>query len=190
MRYILIFLSGLLILTSCGRHFITDESYRQTVLEDLQAKDDVMEAAGIDLESMGLATDELEAMQFMYAYMPLGDMLNHEPGFFLDHYHMTRRALREMPWGKRVPERELRHFVLPARTNNENIDSARYFFYEELAPRVRNMSMRDAVLEVNHWCHEKAIYMPSDRRTSSPLATVKTALSAATSRVDSSPHLP
>ena len=175
MRYIFTFLSGLLILTSCGRHFITDESYRQTVLEDLQAKDDVMNAAGIDLESMGLATDELEAMQFMYAYMPLGDMLNHEPGFFLDHYHMTRRALSEMPWGKRVPERELRHFVLPARTNNENIDSARYFFYEELAPRVRNMSMRDAVLEVNHWCHEKAIYMPSDRRTSSPLATVKTA---------------
>jgi hypothetical protein len=31
------------------------------------------------------------------------------------------------------------------------------------------------VLEVNHWCHEKAIYMPSDRRTSSPLATVRTA---------------
>ena len=35
--------------------------------------------------------------------------------------------------------------------------------------------MHDAVLEVNHWCHEKAVYMPSDRRTSSPLATVKTA---------------
>ena len=35
--------------------------------------------------------------------------------------------------------------------------------------------MYDAVLEVNHWCHEKANYQPSDARTSSPLATVKTA---------------
>lgn len=77
--------------------------------------------------------------------------------------------------GNSVPEREVRHFVLPVRVNNENLDSARYFFYEELAPRVRDLSMADAVLEVNHWCHEKAVYMPSDRRTSSPLATVKTA---------------
>lgn len=175
MRFILTFLSGLLLLTSCGRHFITDETYRKTVLEDLSAKDEVMEAAGIDLDSMGLSLDEMEAMQFLYAYMPLGDILNHEPSYFLDHYRLTRRALREMPWGSRIPEREMRHFVLPPRTNNENIDSARYVFYEELAPRVRNLSMRDAVLEVNHWCHEKAIYMPSDRRTSSPIATVKTA---------------
>ncbi|MDD3062120.1 MAG: transglutaminase domain-containing protein, partial [Massilibacteroides sp.] len=33
----------------------------------------------------------------------------------------------------------------------------------------------DAVLEVNHWCHEKVIYTPSDSRTSSPLASVRTA---------------
>ncbi|MDR0756291.1 MAG: transglutaminase-like domain-containing protein, partial [Tannerella sp.] len=36
-------------------------------------------------------------------------------------------------------------------------------------------SLRDAALEVNHWCHEKVVYTPSDARTSSPLATVKTA---------------
>ena len=36
-------------------------------------------------------------------------------------------------------------------------------------------SLHDAVIEVNHWCHEKVIYTPSDARTSSPLASVKTA---------------
>ena len=35
--------------------------------------------------------------------------------------------------------------------------------------------MYDAVLEVNHWCHEKVIYTPTDIRTSAPMATVKTA---------------
>ena len=175
MKHIVIFMSGLMLLTSCCQHFMAEESYRQTVLEDFSAKEEIMKAAGIDLEAMGLRMDEKEALQFLYAYMPLGDILNHEPSFFLDHYRMTRRALKELPWGSSIPEREVRHFILPGRVNNENIDSARYVFYPELAPRVKDMSMMDAVLEVNHWCHEKAIYMPSDRRTSAPLATVKTA---------------
>ena len=48
--------------------------------------------------------------------------------------------------------------------NNEAAELINYV--NELAPRIKDMSMMDAVLEVNHWCHEKAVYMPSDRRTS------------------------
>ena len=165
----------MLALTACTSHFITDGEYRGIVADDFQSRSAIMEAAGIDLASMDLNQKEEEALEFLYAYMPLGDIVNNAPEYYLDHYRMTRRALKEMPWGKNVPEREMRHFVLPVRVNNENLDSARYVFYEELAPRIKGMSMKDAVLEVNHWCHEKAVYMPSDRRTSSPLATVKTA---------------
>ena len=168
-------LAGVLFLTSCRSHFISDDAYRAVVAGDLTARESVIKAAGIDLDSMGLSLDEREAMEFLYAYMPLGDVLNLEPEYYLEHYRMTMRALNEMPWGDDVPEREVRHFVLPVRVNNENLDSSRNVFYEELAPRIREMSMYDAVLEVNHWCHEKAVYMPSDSRTSSPLATVKTA---------------
>ena len=165
----------MLALTACTSHFITDEEYRSVVADDFQSRSSIMQAAGIDLASMDLNQKEEEALEFLYAYMPLGDIVNNAPEYYLDHYRMTRRALEEMPWGKNVPEREMRHFVLPVRVNNENLDSARYVFYEELAPRIKDMTMHDAVLEVNHWCHEKAVYMPSDRRTSSPLATVKTA---------------
>ncbi|MBQ8810095.1 MAG: transglutaminase domain-containing protein [Bacteroidales bacterium] len=165
----------MLALTACTSHFITDEEYRGIVADDFQSRSSIMQAAGIDLASMDLNQKEEEALEFLYAYMPLGDIVNNAPEYYLDHYRMTRRALKEMPWGKNVPEREMRHFVLPVRVNNENLDSARYVFYEELAPRIKDMTMHDAVLEVNHWCHEKAVYMPSDRRTSSPLATVKTA---------------
>ena len=175
MKYLLTLLSGLMLLTACNQHFITDPAYRQTVAEDLATRTAIMDAAGIDLEAMGLAQDEQEALSFLYAYMPLGDMLNMTPEYYLDHYRMTEKALDKMPWGSKIPEREVRHFVFPIRVNNENLDSSRYVFFEELAPRIKNMSMREAVLEVNHWCHEKAVYMPSDRRTSSPLATVKTA---------------
>ena len=165
----------MMLFAGCTSHFITDSEFRGKVSEDFASRSHIMEAAGIDLSAMNLETDEVEALEFLYSYMPLGDIVNRDPSFYLEHYRMTKQALKQMPWGKNVPEREMRHFVLPPRVNNENLDSARYVFLEEIAPRIKHMSMYDAVLEVNHWCHEKAIYMPSDRRTSSPLATVKTA---------------
>ena len=171
-------LSALVIVLTSGcaeEHFISDDQYRAQVESDFAARGSILDAADVDLDAMDLDEIEKEALQFLYAYMPLGDIVNHNPEYYLEHYQMMMKAREEMPWGKSVPERELRHFVLPVRVNNENLDSSRVVFFNELAPRVKDMSMKDAVLEVNHWCHEKAVYMPSDRRTSSPLATVKTA---------------
>lgn len=37
------------------------------------------------------------------------------------------------------------------------------------------MGMKDAILEVNHWCHELVTYQPSDGRTSAPLSTIRSA---------------
>ena len=42
------------------------------------------------------------------------------------------RARVEMPWGDSIPEDIFRHFVLPVRVNNENLDESRMVFYEEL----------------------------------------------------------
>ena len=67
-----VLLFGMMLLTGCSTHFISDSSYRQRVAEDLATRQDIMEAAGIDLGAMDLKTDEREAMEFLYAYMPLG----------------------------------------------------------------------------------------------------------------------
>ena len=177
-RLIFICLSAIAIVLTSGcadKHFITDDQYRAQVEADFAAREYILDASGVDLDAMNLDAMEKEALQFLYAYMPLGDVVNHTPEYYLEHYQMMMKAREEMPWGESVPERELRHFVLPVRVNNENLDSSRVVFFNELAPRIKDMSMMDAVLEVNHWCHEKAVYMPSDRRTSSPLATIKTA---------------
>ena len=80
-----------------------------------------------------------------------------------------------MSWGKNVPELLFRHFVLPIRVNNEPLDASRAYFYKELKERIKNLSMHDAILEINHWCHEKVTYQPADARTSSPLQTLRTA---------------
>ena len=122
-----------------------------------------------------MTEQQREALTFLYAYMPLGDITDYSGEFFLENIDYSLKAKEEMPWGKLIPEREFRHFVLPIRVNNENLDNSRKVFYEELKDRVKNLSLHDAVLEVNHWCHEKVVYTPSDSRTSSPLASVKTA---------------
>lgn len=165
-----------LTLSSCTEHFISDKNYRKMVEEDFQAKQTaIANPAVFKVFEEDLSVKEREAMMFLYAYMPLGDMLNMDGKYYLKNFHLTEEALSSMPWGSSIPEREMRHFILPPRVNNENLDNAREVFYHELKDRVKHLSMYDAVLEVNHWCHEKAIYTPSDARTSSPLATVRTA---------------
>lgn len=109
------------------------------------------------------------------SYLALPDRTDYSDNFYYRNYMTALQAREEMPWGESVPEREFEHFVLPVRVNNENLDTARMVFYRELRDRVKNLSMEEAILEVNHWCHEKVSYRPSDARTSSPLATMRTA---------------
>ena len=122
-----------------------------------------------------MTPEEREALTFMYAYMPIGDITDYSGDFYLKNIRSSLQARNEMPWGDSIPEDIFRHFVLPVRINNENLDESRMVFFDELKDRVKGLSLYDAVLEVNHWCHEKVIYTPSDGRTSSPLASVKTA---------------
>lgn len=118
------------------------------------------------------ALTQSEALDFLYRYMPLPDSLDYSRQFYEKNVDLAFKARNEMPWGKSVPEREFLHFVVPVRVNNENLDNSREVFYNELKDRIKGMSMKDAVLEINHWAHEKVTYRPSDPRTSSPLASV------------------
>lgn len=129
----------------------------------------------LSLSLTSTAQTSHECIDFLYKYMPQPDKADYSRAFYEDNVNATLKAKKEMPWGKIIPEREFRHFVLPIRVNNEHLDNSRIVFYDELKDRVKGLSMTEAILEVNHWCHEKATYTPSDERTSSPLATVKTA---------------
>lgn len=123
-----------------------------------------------------VAVTPQQAKDFLLSTLSLPDSADYTAAFYDDNLRATFAARNEMPWGKTVPEREFLHFVVPLRINNENLDMSRPAFYAELKDRVKNLSMKDAILEVNHWCHEKATYRPSDGRTSSPLSTVSQAI--------------
>lgn len=162
---------------ACGeQHLFSDSSELETVVLDFEAKQKKLPHGNLfEVFSRAMTPEEREALMFLYAYMPIGDITDYSGEFYLENVKQALLTRKEMPWGKNIPNREFRHFVLPVRVNNENLDSSRTVFYRELKERVQHLSLYDAVLEVNHWCHEKVIYTPSDSRTSSPLASVKTA---------------
>ena len=155
--------------------FISDTNYRNTVENIFKERVKTVGKTFYNTQKENLTADEQEALKFLYAYMPLADVTDYPTSFFADNVRMSFKAREEMPWGKNVPELLFRHFVVPIRVNNEALDNARSVFYNELKDRIKGMSMMDAIIEVNHWCHEKVTYQPSDARTSAPLATLKTA---------------
>ncbi len=167
-----------MLLSSCHRnpHFLTDRTYRQQVANDYESRLEEFSILNSQLQLDTLSRAEREALQFLYAYMPYSDLADYTPAFYLDQVRYAFTAREEMPWGKMVPEDIFRHFVLVYRVNNENLDTARQYMFHQLKERVQGMTMEQAALEVNHWCHEHVAYRAADSRTSAPLATLRTSL--------------
>ncbi|MBQ6073953.1 MAG: transglutaminase domain-containing protein [Bacteroidales bacterium] len=110
-------------------------------------------------------------INFLYANMPHPDFAAHPFEFWEANVEKTLEVRERMGWD--IPEREFRHFVLPLRVNNEPLDDFRTLYADTLCARVDGLSLEEAALEINHWCHEMATYQPSDGRTSSPLQTIR-----------------
>lgn len=165
---------------SCSQNdpsrFISDKASYERVMAAFEAKCAIVGdeyAREIDLVE---DSREADALRFLYAYMPLADITDYPVSFHLRNVRASLEARERMPWGKSVPDLLFRHFVLPVRINDEPLDDSRTVFFEELRERVAGMDMKEAVLEVNHWCHEHVTYAPSDGRTLAPLACMKNAL--------------
>lgn len=159
-------------------HFLTDKVYRIQVHEQfLKRKEEAKhrkDALFSVFEKENLSLEQKEALEFLFAYMPLYDLADYDGEFYLKQVDAAFKARDYFTWGKTIPEDIFRHFVLVYRVNNEYLDTARLVFFEELKERMKNLSMKEAALEVNHWCHEKVTYQATDGRTSSPLALVRT----------------
>ena len=113
-------------------------------------------------------------VEFLYDSMPLPDSLVFPREYWEANVAKTLEVRERMDWG--IPEREFRHFVLPLRVNNENLDDFRTAYADSLCDRVQGMTIEQAALEINHWCHERATYIPSDGRTLGPMALIRSGL--------------
>lgn len=119
--------------------------------------------------------DEAACLKYLYGYMPVSDMADYDVALFLSFVRHSLMLKSTMPWGKAMEWDIFLNYVLQYRINNENIEFFSKEFYDELEPRIKSMTMYDAVLEVNYWCFEKATYHSTDDRTASPFTVIKNA---------------
>lgn len=121
------------------------------------------------------ADTRTELLQWLRANMNRADSVNYTDSFYLKYaIEPALEAQQTLNWN--VPEHLFRSFVLPIRVNNEALDNHRPLIFNELKDSLAGLTMEQAILKVNHWCHSKATYQPSDGRTRSPLATMASAL--------------
>ncbi|MGC1390682.1 MAG: transglutaminase domain-containing protein [Bacteroidales bacterium] len=171
-------LMTLLLLSCSDNHLINNRQYLLITEQAFNQKKVLAKSRDSALFSVfnrRLSTKQSEALKFLYAFMPLSDLADYNGDFFLANIDMSLRAQSESLWGKKIPEEVFLHYVLPCRINNENLDSFRIDFYNELMTRIKGKDIGEAALEINHWCHEKVSYQPADDRTSGPISTILSA---------------
>ena len=119
--------------------------------------------------------DESFCLKYLYAYMPLTDMADYSPQLFLKFVRHSLKVRNLMTWGKSISDIDFLNYVLQYRINNENIEYFCEIFFDELYPKIKDLSMYDAIIEVNYWAFSKATYKATDNRTASPLTVVRNA---------------
>ena len=134
--------------------------------------------AGVRADTLFSAFDqatesERADVEFLLAYLPLADLAYMTGDDILENVRLAQQARREFSWGAQLTDELYTHFVLPHRVSQEPFVHWREQFYETLAPRVKNLSMTEAALEMNLWCREVATYKPSDGRDQDPLTTIR-----------------
>lgn len=121
----------------------------------------------------GLTADEADDYRFLLANIPLGDLALMSSDDLLENVRLARQAREYFSWGSTYDDDLYRHFVLPHRISQEPFVKWREQFIDKITPRVEALSMKEALLEVNHWCHERATYRPTDGRDQDPLTTIR-----------------
>ncbi|NIK66902.1 transglutaminase-like domain-containing protein [Paenibacillus sp. BK720] len=158
--------------------FSLNQAERDLIESKLSIKRQLAQARERELFDVlreGLSEEESWALKYLFAYMPVNDLADYDGALFLSHVRSTLAIRRLVPWGDRVPDSLFLHYVLPYRVNTENIEDHRGILFNELAYRTKSLTMEEAILETNYWCHEKAAYIGSDLRTMSPLTMIKSA---------------
>lgn len=178
-HYILAALTIVLFFTACTDHLISDEVKRKEIHHKFTQRCEQLlfnrQEQLLAIFDTKLTAKEREALEFLYAYETLSDLSNYDSDYYLQQVRYALIAQQTFTWGGHPSEEDFLHFVLAPRAGTENLDSARAVIFNEVKERIMHLSMKDAAMEVNHWCHEKVTYVGSDSRTSAPLATIKNA---------------
>ena len=113
--------------------------------------------------------DVMEALKYLYAYMPLSDIGDYKIETFLDFARHGAFLFNEGEFKGQANEEMFAEYVLGARINNEDIVENRKIFYDRVKSLVKGKTINEAVIDINYWCSSKVTYRSTDGRTANPL---------------------
>ena len=113
--------------------------------------------------------DVMEALKYLYAYMPLSDIGDYKIETFLDFARHGAFLFNEGEFKGAANEEMFAEYVLGARINNEDIVENRKIFYDRVKSLIKGKTMKEAVIDINYWCSSKVTYRSTDGRTANPL---------------------
>lgn len=121
----------------------------------------------------GCGEEEELLLRYLLATLPLSDLGDYEPELLLKFVREALKVREEFSWCRKLPEHLFLLWVLYPRINTERLEDCRGLFREQLAKRVKGLSVEEAALEVNRWCAENATYRSTDECTASALAVYR-----------------
>ena len=89
-----------------AQHLINDAAYRQKVHHQFLKRQTEMSSGGnkpFSIFQLPLSSEQREAMEFLYAYMPLNDIADYDGAFFLNQVNASLEAKKTFSWGKTFP---------------------------------------------------------------------------------------
>ena len=102
--FAVMFLASWQTMMAANDHFITDAAYRTKMETAFQQKVKLVGKQFYDqkmLKQQNATSDEAEALQFLYAYMPLADVTDYPTSFFLENVRSSFEARQQMAWAAR-----------------------------------------------------------------------------------------
>ena len=132
-------------------------------------------AAGGDVQQTlerqlaALAPDHALLTAWCYAASPLSDWANYDFSIFSACAAHALLLWERVPYVRMLPEQLFLNYVLHPRVNDEELCDCRGAFYAQLAERIKGLSVREAILEINCWNAEQVCYRATDERTISAL---------------------
>lgn len=113
-----------------------------------------LEMAGENRRELEKALEAMpgKEVEFLLSRARQYDLANLTAAHLVHTVEYARRARKEMPWGKFMPEDVWMEYVLPYRVADEDLDDWRPEFYETLRPVIAGAkSARDAFLAISTW---------------------------------------
>ena len=114
--HLFVLLFALLIGTACNKekHFISDNAFRAEVEKDFQAKQAALPDGDLfAVFNQQMTPEEKEALTFLYAYMPIGDITDYDGKLYLDNIRSSFQAKQEIlvanSFGKDLKVKAMRH---------------------------------------------------------------------------------